>query len=362
MRGSGSSAGGGGINPMVVDLGPFDCESNMDPLRLGIPKAIDNCDPDPKVSMFCVEQRINGTWVKLGSNLSNSGPLFCDTFRIGWVADDICIEQPKQDTCFKYVIIQDVTKPTAICNDQLNFSVGSDWSRIVGVDEVDAGSWDACGIARREISFDGINWDTFAVLSCDAIHYEPKLHLRITDTKGNQNTCWTAINVKDDIYPTCGKMPDVNLWCDEFKTGDLGASTDDNGNGDFDEEEWRPLEGAMLDTFNYKYGNPLDICDDNIKCHPMDIEQQYQLAEWPCGQTRILRRYRAIDWGPNKTAWETQLIALQYRPNWELTLPDDWNGDCGEGIPEARLDLDFGACDQIGWEHEDKVFVIECEA
>ncbi len=357
-----SSAVGGANNPMFVDLGHFECEINMTPEKLVAPTATDNCDPNPSVSMFCVEQLHEGIWKKLGTNLSNSGALFCDTFRIGWLAADACHEQIKQDTCYKYVIIRDVTKPSAVCVDQLNFSVGSDWSRIVNIDEIDGGSWDACGIALREISFDGINWGPEAVLACEAIHDNPQIHLRITDTKGNQNTCWTRLNIKDDTYPSCGKLPDVDLYCDEFKTGDLGASTDTNKNGLFDEEEYLPLTGTMLDAFNAEYGHPLDICEDNIQCHPMTIEQEYQLTEWPCGQTRIQRRYRAIDWGPNKSPWETQLIALQYRPNWKITLPEDWAGDCGEDFPAAAIDIQSGACDQIGWEHEDKVFVIEDEA
>ncbi|MEM1119819.1 MAG: T9SS type A sorting domain-containing protein [Bacteroidota bacterium] len=353
---------GGANNPMLVDLDPFKCEINMTPERLGIPTAVDNCDLNPTVSMFCVEQWHEGVWKKLGTNLGNSGALFCDTFRIGWLASDICHEQPKQDTCFKYVIIRDVTKPTAVCTDQLNFSAGSDWARVIGVDEIDAGSWDACGIESRHISFDQIHWDTFATLSCDAIHDDPKIYLRVIDKKGNESICWTQLNVYDEVFPSCGKLPDVDLFCDEFKTGELGTSTDTNGNGQFDDEEYLPLTGVMLDTFNLKYGNPIDICDDNIKCHPMDIEQEYQLAEWPCGQTMIIRRYRAIDWGPNASPWETQTIALQYRPNWEISLPNDWNGDCGEDFPDPRIDIKFGACDQIGWEHEDKVFIIQDEA
>jgi len=357
-----SSDVGGANNPMLVDLGHFDCEINVTPERLGIPTAEDNCDPNPAVSMFCVEQRQDGVWKKLGTNLGNAGALFCDTFRIGWVASDICHEQPKQDTCFKYMIIRDVTKPTAVCTDQLNFSAGSDWARVIGVDEIDAGSWDACGIKSRHISLDGINWDTMVVLSCDALHEDPKVHLRVIDKKGNENICWTRLNVYDEIFPSCGKLPDVDLFCDEFRTGDLGASTDTNENGQFDEEEYIPLTGSMMESFNAEYGNPLDICDDNIKCHPMTIEQEYQLAEWPCGQTQIIRRYRAIDWGPNRSPWETQTIALQYRPDWEISLPNDWNGECGEEFPEPNIDIKFGACDQIGWEHKDKIFVIEDEA
>ena len=298
-----SNAVGGANNPMEVELGHFDCEINMTPQLVGIPRAEDNCDPNPKVAMFCVEVLWEGSWKKIGTNFSNSGPLACDTFRIGWRVSDICHEQTKEDTCYKYLIVKDVTRPTAVCTDQLNFSIGSDWARIVGVEEVDGGSWDACGIAKREISFDGIHWDSTALISCDDIHKDPKLHLRVTDTKGNQAICWTRIIIKDDIYPTCGKLPDATEWCDEFKTGELGASTDANDNGLFDDEEYVPLEGAKLDYFNENYGNPLDICDDNIRCVPMTIEQQYQLVEWPCGQTRIQRRYRAIDWGPNKSNW-----------------------------------------------------------
>jgi hypothetical protein len=357
-----STAIGGAKNPMYVDLGHFDCAINLTPEKIIAPRATDNCDPNPAVTMFRIDKMHDGKWDSLGTNLSDAGPLACDTFRIGWVASDICIDQKKTDTCYRHIIVRDVTKPTAVCSDQLNFSVGSDWARIVNVNEVDGGSWDACGIAKREISFDGIHWDTVAELSCNAFHDDPKLHLRVTDTKGNYNICWTRIKIKDDIYPSCGKLPDAEEWCDEFKSGELGASTDTNKNGLFDDEEYIPLKGAKLDSFNAKYGNPLDICDDNIKCHPMKIEQEYQLVEWPCGQTRIQRRYRAIDWGPNKSPWETQLIALKYRPNWKITLPKDWQGDCGEGFPDASIEIESGVCDQIAWEHEDKVFAIKGES
>lgn len=357
-----SSAIGGVNNPMLIDLGPFECAINMTPDKIVAPQAIDNCDPSPMVAMFEVAQLVHGQWDTLGTNLSNAGALSCDTFRIGWTASDACIEQPKQDTCYKYFIIRDVTKPTAVCTDQLNYAIGNDVARIINVDEIDAGSYDACGIANREISLDGITWSQEVILACEAIHDDPQIHLRITDTKGNQNICWTRINVIDDIFPSCGKLPDVNLFCDEFKSGELGASTDTNGNGLFDEDEYIPLEGEKLITFNSEYGDPLDICEDNITCHPMTIEQQYQLVDLPCGQTRIMRRYRAIDWGPNRSPWETQTIALQYRPNWSITLPADWQGECGADFPEPNLGIQSGACDQIAWEHEDRVFEIEGDA
>ncbi len=354
-----SSEIGGANNPMEVILGHFDCEINVKPELLGIPRAIDDCDPNPVVSMFCIEELWHGEWRKIGTNLSNSGPLACDTFRIGWLASDACHEQPKQDTCYKYVIIKDLTKPSAICADQINFSIGSDWARIVNVEEVDAGSWDACGIASREISFDGEAWGETALLSCEDIHHEPKLYLRVTDTKGNQNICWTKVVVKDDVFPTCGKLPDAQAFCDEYKTGELGASTDTDKDGLFDDDEYLPLTGDMLDSLNKKFGNPLTICEDNVHCAPMVIEQEYQLVEWPCGMTRIKRRYRATDWGPNSSAWETQIISLEYRPNWKITFPADWEGECGEVFPEPNLNISSGACDQIGWEHEDKVFEIQ---
>ena len=353
----------GGVNqPILIDLGNFECEINLTGQDLEAPRAIDNCDPNPSVTMFCVERFHLGEWKKIGTNLSNAGALSCDTFRIGWVANDACFEQVKADTCFKHVLIRDVTPPSVVCVDQLNLSVGSDVARIIGVEEIDAGSWDACGIAKREISINGVDYGQETFLNCEAIDSDLSIYLRVTDAKGNENICLTRINIKDDIYPSCGTLPDVDLFCDEFNTGDFGSSTDTNGNGIFDDDEYLPLDGATLARFNSEYGNPMDICEDNIRCHPVTIEQQFQLLEWPCGQTRIQRRYRATDWQGNQSAWQTQLIALQYRPNWEIDLPQDWSGECGEPFPAASLDIRFGACDQIGWEHEDKVFIIEDEA
>ena len=61
-------------------------------------------------------------------------------------------------------------------------SVPNDWGAIINVKDVDAGSYDACGIARREIrrEDDPDGWDQIVTVGCEDIGKEVRVYLRIT--------------------------------------------------------------------------------------------------------------------------------------------------------------------------------------
>jgi hypothetical protein len=315
------------------------------------PAATDNCTA-ANVQIDSAFRIADGE--KIALNKAELKTLDCDSFLIRWVAIDACHEQTKADTLYQTIIIQDLTKPSAVCTDQLNLSIVGD-KLAIHYKEIEAGSYDACGIAKYEVSRDEIHWDSVVLFNCEDVHQQVAVYLRVTDIKGNQNTCWTFVNVEDKIAPICNDLSDRKENCDEYHSGMLGASTDANNNGLMD-DDWKMMSLAQMDLFNTRYGNP--NCADNLACNDLTIEQQYQLIEKNCGIVQIQRRYRAIDWNGegNVSNWATQNILVEYKADWTITLPADWSGTCGEAIPSSELSIQNGNCDLMAYEVEEKVY------
>ena len=150
------------IIPAVVeniDLGPWDC--TYDASSLPAPAATDNCGEDVIVRLANVHlvtedlvvgedgvrNIIEAAWP------ADINALTCDTFRLMYIAEDLCHEQTTNDTIYCFIAINDVTKPSAVCTDQLNVAIGTASVKVFAKD-IDAGSFDACGtedlVIRRE--------------------------------------------------------------------------------------------------------------------------------------------------------------------------------------------------------------------
>jgi len=127
-----------------ISLPPYECTTTP---NFPTPYATDICDPSVNVLMFSVERQDQYYWTKLGTNLSQAGELGLGTYRVGWRAFDECPNQIKEDTCYRYFVLEDKTAPSAICTDQLNVSIGNEYARI-NASSIDGGSSDACGIAQ----------------------------------------------------------------------------------------------------------------------------------------------------------------------------------------------------------------------
>ena len=367
----------------IISISPFQCAEE---LTLTPPTASDNCDVLPEVKMYTVERRENGGWWKVADNLAQAGALSAGTFRIGWRAFDVCPEQTKEDSCFQYFILEDNTKPTAICEDLLNISLANDIARIRAKD-IDAGSWDACGIEKMLIrrtacgnqtvwegsrnayvaerlnnKLDPTGWGDYVDFSCCDMHQRVKIELLVIDNHGNYNFCWMEVMPEDKINPICVNLPDQKGYCDDFHSGELGTSTDADQDGQFDSDEWIALQGDLEATFNQKYGTPFSACIDNLTCKDFFIEQQYQLINLECGIIRLKRRYRAKDWNSNVSNWAEQYINIEYRSDWKISLPVDWTGTCGDNVPSASISIENGACDLLGYEVYDQTFEIVNDA
>ncbi|MEM6318065.1 MAG: T9SS type A sorting domain-containing protein [Bacteroidota bacterium] len=338
-----------------IPLGPFDCKFDINTFTK--PSATDNCDDNPSVridSIFRIEDGLD--WALSGSPTM----LDCDSFRIKWIVEDKCHEQLTNDTSYQIVVIKDVTKPSAVCTDELVVSVPGDEGARINIGEIDGGSSDACGIMLRELRRKGTTepWDTFVIITCNDVHEEVQIEMRVTDTKGNQNTCWLTVTAEDKIPPVCTNLPDTSVLCTQVQTGELGTSTDADGDGNMEDSEWQPLTGDLMEVYNTRFGIP--DCVDNLSCGTLVIEQQYQLIDLECGALSIRRRYRANDWKPNASAWAEQRISVVYVPDWKLTFPPNADLDCSDQmVPAAAAAADIisnGSCDKWSVEVTEKAF------
>lgn len=366
-----------------IALPNFSCTKTV---SFPAPTATDNCDLLPDVAMFTVEQLSGTAWSKLGNNLGQAGALGAGMYRVGYRAFDQCPEQIKEDTCYRFFTLEDLTKPSAVCQDQLTVSLSNDAARIHAVD-IDAGSWDACGIerilVRRQIcglpgawqgtintyvqerlnnQLDPTGWASFVDFTCCDLNQNVTIELLAIDRNGNYNFCWMEVTAVDKIDPICVNLPNEWDYCDNFHNGELGTVTDTDGDRIFDNTEWLTLDGALEKTYNDKYGEPLGVCVDNLSCHDLTLEQQYQLIDLECGVYKAKRRYRVRDQRGNVSNWSEQFINIEYRPDWEVTLPVDWSGTCGDGVPTANLFIENGACDLMSYESFDQQFDVVNDA
>lgn len=347
-----------------LDLPSFEC--TLDAATIPVPVATDNCDANPEVAIDSIYRVEDGSLWPIAS--TQWAALDCDSFLVRWVASDDCHEQQQQDAVVQYVNINDVTLPSAACVDQLNVSLASAEGAIINVSEIDAGSYDACGIRSTliRIKDSGDAWAETVTITCEFVHPDLQIEMQVIDNKGNENICWLDIVVEDKINPICSPLDNVVDDCDEYHNGELGASTDADGDGEMEDAEYQPLTGNLLDFYNVRFGNPalLGVCEDNLdaSCGDLTFEQQYQLLEWPCGEMRAKRRYRATDWSGLSSAWVEQVITVEYRADWSISFPQDWEGSCGDIAPAESIVVNNGPCDLLGFEVTERQFEVPGDA
>jgi len=337
-----------------LDLAHFAC--TYDITKLESPIATDNCSA-VSVKMDKVYRIENGELLEIAAE--DLTKLDSDSFRISWIAEDACHDQKEVDIITQDVFIQDVTKPSAVCTDKITVSIGTDAIKM-NYKAFDGGSFDACGIQKYEVSRDEENWGEYVTFDCQDVHDTSIVYLRVTDNKGNQNTCWMNVVVEDKIAPICSVLEDKTGTCDAQHAEVFGPSTDSNKDGKMSDDEWDDMTEAQVAYYNANYDAP--NCSDNAgTCQELIIQQQYQLIPWPCGMLDIKRRVRAIDWmgEGNKSNWVEQNIKIDYKANWTITFPADWQGTCGVNIPDSETFVTNGSCDLMAVEMEEKTFVTD---
>ena len=343
-----------------ITLDPFSCTYNA--IQLTKPRASDNCSENPIVELNQIFRMNNGQ--KIAIDTADWSALTCDTFEIIWRAKDDCVEQSKTSSKRELIHIVDKTPPTVQVLNEIQLTLIGD-STLVEAKSIDNGSFDACGVAKYEIRIKdtGQEWDSVAIISCAYVAEALQLELRVTDTKGNENTGWLTVNAEDKIDPICA-LDDYELACDTYHRVAFGNSTDTNNNNQLDNREYVDLTDTLLAFYNEAFGHP--ICQDNQQmgsdCAELTIEQQYALLEGTCGQLTIKRRARAIDQSGNKSFWAIQSINIESKADWQIALPADWEGTCGETAPIPDLLIKAGNCDILASEVRERRFSIPGDA
>ena len=131
-------------------------------------------------SIFLIEDS-----VRWGIPRADWRNLTCNTYELRWIAEDACPTNIKTDTLLQLVNIRDVTKPSVVTTDELIVSVPNDWGAIINVNDVDEGSFEACGISLREIRRDDEpeGWGQTVTINCTDVGTIVRVHLRVSDLK-----------------------------------------------------------------------------------------------------------------------------------------------------------------------------------
>ena len=339
----------GAGTPQILNVGVFDCAYDI--TNLPMPAATDNCST-PSVRLDNVFRVEDGALTLIPTALHTA--LDVDSFYIRWIAADECLEQEINDTLMQLVVIKDITRPTAICTDQLNISIGSNVA-IIDTGDVDLGSYDACGILKREISRDGVNFGPTVAFSCEDIKDTIQVTFRVTDIHGNVNSCWFMVLPEDKLKPVCtpfalgtsdangdnmGNTANVNIDCNDYKVAAI-----------VDRKKPTAVELAAIGGL---LPAPKDNCTEveNIELTPIVL----QIGS--CGQDIYQRRWIARDiWGLESADTCTQTISINAVEDWTITFPEDLALTCpmSPSITDS-VEVISGQCDRLAISSESQMF------
>jgi hypothetical protein len=217
--------------PLSYSASPFSCGASFE---VPMPSVSDNCSNVTvytEIVTTTEEEVINqyglptGQFVtdtvvvrtiQPGANRFVSSIPFGDHF-FRYVAEDDCGNETELYCPFS---VTDEIEPVAVCDDQLNVSIGGGnivpgqpaLARVFASD-VDEGSWDNCGdvsIAIFRNNFDPINYTCAPIgigensvtgpyvdFFCCDVGVTSDITLVVTDLYGNQNSCWLSVTPED---------------------------------------------------------------------------------------------------------------------------------------------------------------------
>lgn len=350
------SDGDGELDPLVYSTGTFDCTAAI---VVPEPDVVDNCSSFEIDTDILVEEivpnynqygqligydTVQTVFTSIGpdDNRFISGiPIGCHTFRYK-VTDD-CNNFTIIDAPF---CIEDNIAPSAVCDDDLNISLGGDGAARVFATDIDEGSNDNCEIAtlevRRLYEFDPndcsnvtdyySDWGNYVDFSCCDAGSMVTIELRVTDIYGNQNICWLEVMIEDYINPFCIAPANTTISCADIPVG------------------FQPEDPQALDAL-FGVATALDDCGSTTV---QEFTPESTLDA--CGFGTITRTFTAFDNAGNQsTNTCQQLITVTEEYDYTIKFPKDEISNCGVPSPDTIL-VNGQGCDMLSVSVVDEYF------
>jgi hypothetical protein len=242
--------------------------------------------------------------------------------------------------------VLDQIEPNAVCDDQLNISIGGQGFSRVYASDINEGSNDNCGPVTIEVrravgcastAAPFTPWADYIDFSCcDAVgsNGRVRIELRVTDGSGNQNICWLDVLVEDKIRPFCYAPHNTSINCDELPY-------------DFDPRDTVQL--ALL--FN---GTNPPSATDNCTAYVRELAPTVNLHD--CGWGTIVRNFQAVDQAGNtSTNACRQTITINENHNYWIKFPRDYSANCGDPN-EGGIEYEEIGCDLLAVSAVDEPF------
>lgn len=326
--------GDGILDPPVFSTGNTECTAIVQAME---PIVTDNCSSftvrilvvtDLQVPVLGPQGQVLGfniQTVVLDSLRPGQQPFFQNipigNHRFRYIATDSRGNMAQVECPF---FVRDEVQPTAVCDDNLIVSIGSNSYGRVFAQDVNEGSTDNCGIAtlevRRYYTQDPetcLNvtpyysaWGPFVEISCCDVGRRVIVELRVTDLHGNQNVCVAELTVEDKTRPVCMAPPARTISCDSLPQG------------------FSPTDTVLLRSM---FGAPLAV-DNCIGAYAEELSPIVTLGN--CGSGTIVRRFRARDAAGNVSSNTCQqVITISLTHNYSIRFPKDASAECG--MPEV---------------------------
>jgi len=259
----------------------------------------------------------------------------------------------------------DRTAPVAICKSYLTIGLGQDGRGRINAIDFDNGSYDNCGIVRREVRRMSVACGQSAVFRdsvvfcCNDVNKKIPVILRVWDLAGNFNDCMDTVLVQDKLLPSLVCPPDISVDCRFlFDINNLSQfGTVVNGN-----------LGEIQDSIvlsNGRFVGYDGVASDNCQ-YTLSTSTSTNIA---CGVGRIQRAFTATDQSgqartcvQNINITDTDPFSLN-----DITWPSDYQtSTCGASLDTANIPFPYkkprwreDICAVVGAGYEDWVFDLE---